>query len=139
MSDSTDGARKPQFSLRGLLWFVAAFSAYVSMLAETARWAGSHPEDELTRPWIVTLFATWAILFLFLRSRGVRGMLVAHCAGPVVGLVFVPLQTVFRQAGPHDWLLSNFGPIVTGCFISSLISFPISVLRMVVLAVRRRA
>ena len=83
---------QPQFSLRGLLWFVAAFSAYVSMLAGTARWAGSHPEDGLTRPWIVTLFATWAILFLFLRSRGVRGMLVAHSAGPVVGLVFVPLQ-----------------------------------------------
>jgi hypothetical protein len=131
--------RTPQFSLRSLLWFVVACSAYFSMLSATSKLLASRELN--AGPWLVTVFVTWLILFFFLHTKGVRGMLTAHFIGPAVGvLLLLPPTSIFiedkgRQVEP---LLLFAMSGAAGCFVSSLISFPASVLRMVVLALRRK-
>jgi hypothetical protein len=131
-----DETRKPQFSLRGLLWFMVACSAYFSMLGATGRLAAG-PQKPDAGPWLVTVLVTWLILLLFLRTKGVRGMLVAQFVGPIVGLglSFLRLDNVQLSVfGFEGSLVATVLCCAVGCFVSSLLSFPLSVLRTIVLA-----
>jgi len=135
MSGSIDKTRKFQFSLPGLLWFVVACSAYFSMIGETIRELQNEHEPQWRL--VTTILVCWAILFFFLRSKGVRGMLVAHCAMPTLVLILCAF------AGPKGSRLSDEAwelcvGLAIVCFATSLLTFPASVLRMVVVALRRK-
>ena len=97
--------------------------------------------------WIVTVFVGWTMLLVFLRSKGVRGMLVAHCLVPGFFLLFACPYCLSELS---NWL-SGSPPTLDAesvrvflltlarvCFVSSMVSFPASVLQMIVRALRQR-
>jgi len=136
MSDSSKETPSRQFSLRGLLWFVVACSAYFSMLGETIRSLQSGHEPGWRS--FTTVIVCWAILLLFLRSKGVRGMVVAHCTAPAFLLPFclfflVKSLVAGEQISPLS-VRGLFAAFAVVCFVSALVSFPVSVLQMLLRA-----
>ena len=86
---------------------------------------------------MTTVFVCWLILFIFLRSKRVHGMLVAHCAVPVIVLVFVVLELLRSMNSMRDCAEAVQGAsmaLAFCCFVSSMVSFPASVLQMIVRA-----
>ncbi len=127
-----DGPRA-QFGLRGMLWFVAACSAYCSQLAALPHVAAlPHLVDDVELAWrsVATFFVAWLVLGAFLLTKGVQGMIVAHCTAPALALVLAVPMVINR---PSAFVQA----LAIACFVSSLVSFPASVLRMVVVAIRR--
>jgi uncharacterized membrane protein len=117
-----------QFGLGGMLWFVVACSAYCSQLAAC---------PQLFTQWrsVLAIFVAWLILGAFLLTKGVRGMIVAHCAAPVLVLAVCLLGVLIT---PH-LVLADFGAFLRAlavvCLVSSLVSFPASVVRLVLVAI----
>jgi hypothetical protein len=137
-----------QFSLRGLLWFMLVASAYFSQFPAMAQMATVRRDpwdDPAGWRFMATAVVTWTLLAIFYRNRRVRGMMVAHCAGPVAVLSYlfiallVLLVALIRQDLPE---IPGVGqllfPIAIGCFVSSLVGFPCSVVQMVGRAFRDR-
>jgi hypothetical protein len=130
-----------QFSLRGLMWFTLVCSAYCSLFAVFRDVAVE--DHEPTEMSILTVFFAWLVLFIFYLAKGVRGMIVAHCIGPVVAL----LIAATRSASGNSLLPGSFAVfspmyfyihLAAGFFISSMFSFPFTVMRFVTRALWKR-
>jgi hypothetical protein len=120
------------FSLRDLLWFVTTCGAYFAQFAALFQLG-----EQSWRRCAYGVLAAWLVLGALLLVKGVRGMIVAHCIGPVVAL-FIKLLA----SGSSGLVVSGFsfeGVLAVGCFVSSLISFPASVVNSVAIAVRLRS
>ena len=133
---------RSQFGLRGMLWFVVACSAYFSQLTAFPRlWS-----DDVSN-WrnISAILVAWLVLGAFLLTKVVRGMIVAHCSAPGLVLfitLFFALPDSLRRPGGLSAILTGLGDFAkvfaVACSVSSLVSFPASVARMVFAAIRSR-
>ncbi len=130
---SVPGGPTPvQFGLRGMLWFVTACGAYFAQFAALSQLDGqSRWRCEFA------ILVAWLVLGAFLLTKGVRRLIVAHCVGPALAL-FIKLLT-FDTSGRVISGLTLAQVLAAGCFVSSLISFPVSIMRMVCVAVMRRS
>ena len=121
-----------QFGLRGLLWFVVACSAYCSQFAILRE------VDSGARPpgwsYILAIILAWLVLAAFHLTKGVRGMMVAHATGPTIMLLVMAVSSAGHDSMDPKVLV---GMIAMGCFVSSLLSFPASVARTTVVALRK--
>jgi hypothetical protein len=140
--------RRPrQFTLAGLMSFVAGWSAYCSVIAAARSWGGSNysGDERYRRPnsWLmgVTVATCWAVLWFLYRRWGLRHALKVHYAGPIIFmslsvlLGFVVLGAALGHSGAADLsiLLVFLVPLLAalyGCFISILIGFPIAVIML---------
>ncbi len=105
------GLRPEQFSVRGMLWFVTACGAYCTQFA-----ALSQLDDQRLWRCEFAILAAWLVLGVFLLTKGVRGLIVAHCVGPALAL-FLKLLT----SGTSGLVISGFTfaeVLAVGCFIS---------------------
>ena len=127
--------RAAQFSLRGTLWFIVACSVYCSQFAALRQID--------SRSWwrsVLAIFVAWLVLGVFLLAKGVRGMIVAHCFTPVVILFFglVSFPRFWSTGHSLEDLRGFMQTLAIVCLVSSSLSFPASVVRMVCRAVWRR-
>ncbi len=124
-----------QFSVRGALWFTVACSVYCSQFVAL-------PQFDSRSWWrsVVAIFVAWLVLGLFLLAKGVRGMIVAHCFMPVVVLFFglVAFPWFWSTGRSLQDLRGFIQTLAIVCLVSSSLSFPASVVRMVCRAVWRR-
>ena len=123
-----------QFSLRGLLWFVVACSAYLSQFQPDLFTSSPLGDGWEQVGWhgVSTVMVPWLLLAAFYVRTRLHPAFAVHCAGPVLALTITMLLVIsepdeFRNPG------KNLGMApVSGCFVSTTISFPVSVLMMVV-------
>ena len=115
-----EGLRPAQFSVRGMLWFVTACGAYCTQFA-----ALSQLDDQRLWRCEFAILAAWLVLGVFLLTKGVRGLIVAHCVGPALAL-FIKFLTC-DTSGLVISGLSFTQVLAAGCFVSSLVSFPASI------------
>jgi hypothetical protein len=139
IESSNEKNRPRQFSLRELLWFFAACSAVFAMFSMAPQ-LFADPLIFVSWRCLITMFTSWGVLLLFLCTKKDRGMLVIHCAGPLLALLwlFGPRKADFNQFYLHSTIRQVFELVAFGCFVSSLASFLLSVIVMINGAVRRK-
>jgi hypothetical protein len=132
-----------QFSLRGLMWFTLVCSAYFSLFAVVRDMVVNHHDPTWTN--IFTVFFAWFVLFIFYLTKGVRGMIVAHVIGPGFALLIAILKLHIHTVSDgqtHSAGISSsydfFSHIAAGCFVSSMLSFPFTVIQFVTSALWKR-
>ena len=77
-SEKRDAPR--QFSLRGLLWFVVACSAYFSNVVLFRQGYGEPPS--LDWRGALSVIVVWLLLGVFYRKNRLRGAMLVHCLFP---------------------------------------------------------
>jgi hypothetical protein len=90
----------------------------------------------------VTALMAWIILAIFYCQTRMRGAMAAHCVGPGAILVML-LLALFSVVTEQSWRgLPEPGQVLwlvaVGCFASSIVGFPSSVVQMVIRAFRDR-
>jgi hypothetical protein len=100
MDDTNSKPAPPQFTLRGMLWFVVAWSAYFAQFAairesqmaasdwEGFSWHLFFREDVSCR-FLITIIVSWILVGAFYLRMADRKMIVAHCAGPLMATPFM--------------------------------------------------
>lgn len=147
------------FALRDALVFMFACALYLSTLMTVLRlWTirrGGVEEgaNDCTWVWVSLLVdGTWVVFYLLYRKWGLRQALLVHysgllgCAIPMAFVAILAVAwhlTVIEETvqGFFRWLWTDlsipFAVITYGAGIGTLISFPISVLMLVYLGLRR--
>ena len=126
-----------QFSLRGLLWFVVACSAYFSQfrsdlftsspLGDGWERVGWHGVSRVMVPWLL-------VAAFYVRTR-LRAAFAVHCTGPVLAFTITMLLLITEPDRFRNGSMTlGMGPVF-GCLVSTTISFPVSVLMMVIPAI----
>ncbi len=141
---SPEPRRPRQFTLGGMMSFVVGWSAYCSVIAAACSWVGSdYPRDEDYRQpngWLmgVTVTGCWVVLWFLYRRWGLRHGLKVHYAGPLIFTVLAVLLGVVGVLGSLGdgraidplMLLAPLLGALYGCFISTLIGFPVAVIML---------
>jgi hypothetical protein len=126
-----------QFGLGGLLWFVVACGAYVSQFQLelfTSSPLGGGWERVGWRA-VSTVMVPWLLLAVFYVWIGLRPAFTVHCAGPVLTAIIMTLLLLISQPGGFRDPIRALGMApVFGCLVSSTVSFPASILMMLVRA-----
>jgi hypothetical protein len=126
--------RRPlQFSLGSLMWFTFACSLYFSQ-ATVFPWAAPPTNfDDATA--VTTIFVAWLLMIPFYVRHRLWSVIVVHSLTPTLMMLFrlvalaVGKTSVDGNHGPWTLLLAA---TVAGCFVSTLVNFPASVLMVVV-------
>jgi len=148
-----------QFNLRGMFSFVLACGAYFAMIGSLWQAYGT-PSPYGSLEWeqkgltlAVTIAMAWIVLWVLYRKWGLRHAVIVHLAGPGLCLA---LLLLFFIIGFGVWIASaqldafsridgddikellfvTTTVVLVGCGISTLVSFPASIVMRVYLTTR---
>jgi hypothetical protein len=143
-----------QFTLRGLFVFMFACAAYLSTLMTVVRSPVISYDEPRGSIWLSMLIGlTWGLFYILYRKWGLRHALLIHCTGPVFCLGLLILGGTLTVLGHlierpltvpnfHEWLGSALRilcyALSYSAAASTLVSFPMSILMMLYLGLRRR-
>ncbi|MBN2581069.1 MAG: hypothetical protein JXB10_18950 [Pirellulales bacterium] len=135
LPEEASSKQSTQYGLSGLLWFVLVCSAYFSLIAVFRSIViEKHP---ITTGSLFAVYFAWGVIFVYYSAKRVRGMLVAHCTGPIMAELIALSEFSRGQFGIlGNMQCSTFMAfliyLAVGCWISSLLSFPFTVIRLIV-------
>ena len=125
-----------QFSLRGLLWFMVACSAYFSnfvfvqealRMPQSLGWSGA-----------VSVIILWLLVGAFYLRNRLTAAMVFHGFTPTVLVVLGCCGLLGIGASLGDIAVFLKFVATLGCSVSTLFSFPVSVLMILMLACGRK-